>query len=160
MEFQIRRATVRDALEIANLLRDIGFFAYILAETAQATEDRVTRHLRLCTTDDSHTIYVAENDQGSLLGYGAVHWLPYLILAGPEGYVSELFVAASARGLGIGGLLLRAIQSEAQQRGCARLMLLNRRSRESYQRQFYLKQGWEERGEMANFVYNLPDAKP
>jgi GNAT superfamily N-acetyltransferase len=157
LDVQIRRATVLDAAEIALLLRDIGYFSHINSEAPQATEERVARHLGMCAADDSHSIYVAEDGQGSVLGYGAVHWLPYLILPGPEGYISELFVRGSARGQGIGGRLLQTIQSEAQKLGCARLMLLNRRSRESYQRQFYLKHGWEERSEMADFVYNFPN---
>lgn len=34
-------------------------------------------------------------------------------------------------------------------------MLVNGRSRESYQRKFYEQQGWKEREEIANFVYVL-----
>jgi len=34
-------------------------------------------------------------------------------------------------------------------------MLVNMRHRESYERQFYSKQGWKERAEAANFVYPL-----
>ena len=84
-----------------------------------------------------------------------MHWLPYLFLKGPEGYVSELFVRESARGQGVGGELLRKIETEARARGCARLSLINLRNRESYMRQFYVKAGWEERAEAANFVYRI-----
>ena len=38
----------------------------------------------------------------ALVAYAAVHWLPYLILRGPEGFVSELFVDQAARGQGVG----------------------------------------------------------
>lgn len=34
-------------------------------------------------------------------------------------------------------------------------MLVNSRERESYQRQFYQKQGWIERENIANFIYKL-----
>jgi GNAT superfamily N-acetyltransferase len=81
--------------------------------------------------------------------------LPYLILAGPEGYVSELFVSDSARGIGIGTQLLKAVEAMAISRGCSRLMLLNRKTRESYERGFYRRLGWEEREEFANFVLHL-----
>ncbi len=48
-----------------------------------------------------------------------------------------------------------AIQAEAQKRGCSRLMLFNLRKRESYQRHFYPKHGWEERADAAvNFSQN------
>jgi GNAT superfamily N-acetyltransferase len=65
-------------------------------------------------------------------------------------------VRAAHRGQGVGGRILEAIKAEAQRRGCSRLMLLNLRIRESYQRQFYAKQGWEERSEAANFILPLP----
>jgi GNAT superfamily N-acetyltransferase len=73
-----------------------------------------------------------------------------------EGYVSELFVAESARGAGLGTKLLEAVKDLAIGRGCSRLMLVNRKTRESYKRGFYRKLGWEERQEFANFVLSLP----
>jgi hypothetical protein len=47
------------------------------------------------------------------------------------------------------------IEAEARARGCQRLSLINLRNRESYQRQFYVKAGWKERAEAANFLYQL-----
>jgi GNAT superfamily N-acetyltransferase len=158
MDVQIRRAAAADAPAIADLLRSLGLFARIQAETPQVTQERVSRRLALCAADDSHLVLVAEAPGGVIVGYGAVHWLPYLILDGPEGYVSELFVRDSFRGQGVGRQLLAAIEMEARQRGCARLMLLNMRQRESYQRQFYAKQGWAERPEAANFILQLDSA--
>jgi len=64
-------------------------------------------------------------------------------------------VQESHRGQGIGSQLLEVMKAEARKRGCSRLMLINLRKRESYQRQFYRKQGWEEREGVANFVYHL-----
>ena len=90
-----------------------------------------------------------------MVGYAAVHWLPYLLLAGPEGYVSELFVRDSEQGKGVGTKLLEVVKREAEERGCSRLMLLNMRYRESYQRGFYKKLGWQEREDAANFVLQL-----
>jgi hypothetical protein len=91
MDIQIRKATDQDTPEIAELLRTMDLFAYINAESPQATLDHVSRHLRLCQADDSHSVYVAQHPGGEILGYGAVHWLPYLLLPGPEGYVSDFF---------------------------------------------------------------------
>jgi GNAT superfamily N-acetyltransferase len=155
MAILIRKASFADGPAIADLLRSLGLFARIQAEAPQATQERVLRQLTLGTADDSHLVLVAEAPDGAIVGYGAVHWLPYLILTGPEGYVSELFVRDSFRGQGIGSQLLGAIKAEALGRGCARLMLLNMRQRESYQRQFYVKQGWTERPEAANFILQL-----
>jgi GNAT superfamily N-acetyltransferase len=111
--------------------------------------------LRECLSDSSHSVYVAERPGGEIAGYAAVHWLPYLFMSGPEGYVSELFARDDARGQGLGRRLLDIIVAEAGARGCSRLSLINLRSRESYQRQFYTKAGWLERSEAANFVYPI-----
>ena len=153
--WDIRSATPDDVPAIAALLRELGWFPFIKDEAEAETETRVKRHLRLCLTDDSHSVLVAHGDRGTVLGYVAVHWLPYLMLPGPEGYVSELFVAEAARGAGLGADLLETVKDMAISRGCSRMMLVNLRTRESYQRGFYRKLGWEEREEFANFVLHL-----
>jgi len=77
-------------------LRELGWFAQIKGESPSVTEERISRHLKLCSVDESHLVLVAENRNGEVIGYVAVHWLPYLILAGPEGYVSESNIKQSA----------------------------------------------------------------
>jgi len=154
MDSLIRKAEPTDVPAIADLLRSLKFFASIDAEPPQDTEARVARHFAQCAADDSHLILVAQEAGGDVVGYCSVHWNPYLMLPEPEGYVSELFIREAYRGQGIGGRLLEAVKAEAQRRGCSRLMLINMRKRESYQRQFYAKHGWEER-DAANFVLHL-----
>ena len=155
MDVTIRKATVEDARQLALLLASIGWFESFKGADAEASTARVGAHLRACLADRSHSVYVAETQPMAILGYGSVHWLPYLFMTGPEGYVSELFVSESARGQGVGQRLLDSIEIEARARGCQRLHLVNLRNRESYQRQFYIKAGWKERVEAANFVYPL-----
>jgi GNAT superfamily N-acetyltransferase len=152
MSINIRKVTPEDASVLAEIIRGLGWFTHISAEPPEATRARVARHLALCLADDSHSVYVAQASTVEVVGYVAVHWLPYLILAGPEGYVSELFLRDEARGQGIGTQLLEIVEAEARRRGCIRLMLLNMRQRESYQREYYKKRGWEERPDAANFV--------
>lgn len=153
MKIIVRRAEITDAAAICTILQLLSWFPHLNSPDLSAT-DQVVNHLHSCLADNSHSVYVAEAD-GKIIGYAAVHWLPYLFLPAPEGFVSELFVDQAHRGEGIGSLLLAAIQTEAKARGCIRLMLLNGRERESYQRQFYQKQGWIERENIANFIYNL-----
>lgn len=155
MDARIRKMEAGDVPAIAELLRSLMLFAHIDAEPAQVTRDRIAAHLALCRADDSHLVLVAQTAQDEIAGYCAVHWLPYLILPGPEGYVSELFVSERFRGQGIGSALLEAVKQHARERGCMRLMLINMRKRESYQRGFYAKQGWEERPDAANFILHL-----
>ena len=156
MDFAIRKAAADDARHLALLLGGIGWFEAFASAPIDTSTARVSARLRESLADASHSVYVAETQAGEIAGYGSVHWLPYLFMAGPEGYVSELFVRESARGQGVGGQLLDAIESEARARGCTRLSLINLRHRESYRRQFYVKAGWQERDTAANFIYALP----
>ncbi len=155
MNYQIRDATIADAERLTTLVRSVGTFGHIQDETFEETCAFVERNLALCLRDDSHMVLCAVDEDGEILGYTSVHWNPYLIHTGPEGYVSELFVYDYARGHGIGGRLLEVVKEEARKRGCDRLMLVNFRSRESYQRGFYRKHGWLEREEAASFMYRL-----
>jgi GNAT superfamily N-acetyltransferase len=152
---QIRAAAPADAPALAAFLKDLSYFHRLEPLSLAAVEAQVERHLALCLADASHSVYLAEGDAAELLGYANVHWLPYLFLPGPEGYVSELFVGESARGRGIGTRLLEAVKAEAARRDCWRLSLLNMRGRESYQRAFYAKDGWQEREDAANFIFDL-----
>jgi len=158
MDFTIRRAGSGDAEGLSALIRGLGMFERLKSEDASVTSTRVARHLGMALSDDSHSLYVATDTSGKLLAYAAVHWLPYLFLPGPEGYLSELFVAPAARDRGLGTALLEVVVQEAKERGCARLMLEAVRTRESYARGFYTKRGWIERVDMANLVYELPGA--
>jgi GNAT superfamily N-acetyltransferase len=153
MEYSVRIANPGDAAPLAELLRQFGWFAMFKELPIEEADRRVQAHLDRCLADESHTMLVAEAREGVVLGYVSVHWLPYLLLPDPEGYVSELFVRESARGMGVGTRMLEAVVAQARQHGCYRLMLLNFRHRESYQRGFYAKLGWEERPEAANFIY-------
>jgi GNAT superfamily N-acetyltransferase len=159
MEIEIRKAEKRDVPAIADILRGLSWFEHLAAETPAETQVHVGRELALCQSDDSHLVLVAEDASGEVVGYVSIHWLPYLIHAGPEGYISELFIQENARGQGIGSRLLEKAEEEANRRGCSRLTLLNMRQRESYRREFYAKRGWEERLQAANFVKVLEKGK-
>jgi GNAT superfamily N-acetyltransferase len=156
MSTQIRKAQATDADNLAELIRSLVTVKWIAAVPATEARNLISRHLALCLRDDSHSVYLAHASDGTLLGFCCVHWLPYLIFRGPEGFVLELFVAGHMRGQRVGTLLLEAAKAEALERGCTRLMLINLRDRESYQRAFYQQRGWEEREAAANFVLRLP----
>jgi GNAT superfamily N-acetyltransferase len=159
MKINIRKAVTSDAAPIAALLHDLGWFKALEGEALAVTQARIIEHLALCHADDSHTVYIAEGERGDFLGYSAVHWLPFLFLTGPEGHVSELFITEAARGKGVGTRLLENVIAAARTRGCARLSLVNSRHRQSYLRDFYKKHGWQEREQVANFIFDLTAPK-
>jgi GNAT superfamily N-acetyltransferase len=155
MQFEVRLARQSDAGDISSLIRGLGIFSRLEGEDQDATAKRVARHLAVCLADDSHTVFVATGEDSAVMAYAAVHWLPYLFLRGPEGYLSELFVSQPWRGRGVGTALLEAVVSAARDRGCARLMLEAVKQRDSYKRRFYPQRGWVEREDMANMVFEL-----
>lgn len=150
----IRKATPEDAPALALLLHSIGEFSRVQSETVERTTELLQQYLDQCCASASHSVYIALYGR-TTAGYISVHWLPYLFMAGPEGFVSELFVEPQHRGKTIGNSLLNVVRSEAEQRGCSRLHLVNFRSRESYVRQFYAKAGWTERTDAADFIMKL-----
>ena len=153
---QIRAAQPDDAGGIADLIVRLGTFQHHFEGlSTDAIQQRVGKHLNSCLADNSHTVLVAVAAPDRIVGYAAVHWLPYLFMPGPEGFVSELFVDDAARGQGIGTQLLEIVKQEAETRSCARLSLINIRDRESYLRGFYAKLGWQERSDAANFIFRM-----
>ncbi|HEV2661129.1 MAG TPA: GNAT family N-acetyltransferase [Ktedonobacteraceae bacterium] len=155
-EITIRHACQEDSAAIDTILRSVGWFERINKEAATHTQSQIMQRLLQCKREGTHTILVAEYPRGTVVGYIAVHWFPVL-MRGLDGYVSELFVQQSAAGKGIGSRLLDAVNEEARRRGCTRLILMNRRDRESYQRGFYAQNGWEELREGAFFALLLPE---
>ena len=154
-EITVRRAKHEDVPVIAEIIRKLGWFSYVEDESPAATERRVLLHLELADADDSHTVLVAEDAAGVAVGYVSVHWLPYLMLEGPEGYVSEVFVREEARGKGVGSALMNDVKEYAGAKGCSRLMLLNNGERDSRGHEFYTTLGFEEQPEMATLILNL-----
>jgi GNAT superfamily N-acetyltransferase len=157
MEITIRTATVDDAAALGEILRSVDWFTSLIEMPAEELQASILQSLESCLADSSHLLLVAETGTGSLAGYLSLHWLPYLFLDGAEGYISELFVHKAIRSAGVGTLLIERAKEEGRARGCSRLMLVNGRTRESYQRDFYKKNGWHERETMANFVYDLKE---
>jgi len=151
----IRPARQEDHAALYQMLKDLGWFVLLDELDAEQGRALVAGHLARGLSSGEHLVLVAEDDRGEVVGYASAHWLPYLFKAGPEAYVSELFVRQDRTGQGVGQALLTALEAEARARGCCQLMLLNNRQRPSYQRGFYAKQGWQERDNMANFARPL-----
>ena len=155
-EIIIRKAHQEDAGAIASIARQVGWYERINTEPPTETVRQVSERLEQCLHEGTHTVLVAETSTGVVSGYISVHWFPHLA-HGIDGYVSELFLLPSMTGLGVGGRLLDGIKEQAVKRKCSRLLLMNRRVRESYRRSFYAKHGWEELRDAAFFTLDLPD---
>ena len=156
-EVFIRTARLEDAPAMARIIHDLGWWPEITAQTVSQVAAAIQDRLGQCLQSDSQSVFAIDDGAGRLLGYAAVHWRWYMFLDGREGYVSELFVQAEARGQGLGKMLLQAIEAEAIKRNCRRLLLINGRKKESYRRRFYAKHGWREMTGVAAFQRPLGD---
>ena len=146
----IRPYSAADAESIVQIIVDYR------SETARTAPDRqaIAGALASFASSAEHRILVAER-ANRLLGYSAFHFVPFPMVQGVELYVSDLLIAAEARGSGVGSCLLQAVEAEARARGCVRIMLNNHKTEASYTRQFYPKHEFREREEFANFVKRL-----
>jgi len=146
----IRPFATTDSEAIVNLIGEYR------AEDHRRLVDRsaIAATLDVFATSAQDHILVAEV-AGEVVGYVAIHWVPFPMIQGWEAYISDVIVSQSLRGTGIGRRLLEAAESEARERGCARLMLNNRKTAPSFVRRFYPKHGFREREEFANFVKPL-----
>jgi len=145
----IRPLRPSDIADIMQLHRELGWNPAFKADGST-----LKQRLESLITEENALLLVAEL-KGKVVGYIHGKIVTYLLFAGREMLVSELFVMESARGQGVGKALLGTIESEAVSQKCFRISVLNSRERESYKRGFYPSLGYEERPHTANFTKRL-----
>ena len=133
--FTIRRATANDAGAAGSLLRELGYLGI--------DEAAFVAGFAAVLADPAQSVWLAEGD-GRPLGLMSVSHRPQVRLAGLIMTIDELVVTEDVRGTGIGGALLEQAKTEATRAGARRLELLTARSRPSYARGFYVKNGFTE----------------
>ncbi|MCG8548159.1 MAG: GNAT family N-acetyltransferase [Alphaproteobacteria bacterium] len=148
---KIREATAEDADGVAALVNNV-----LREQFDRATIPDLTPVAARAIERDGHWYFVAMDGE-KIVGYCALHRVPFLLMGGDEGYLSELFIDGGQRGGGIGGALLDKAVATAKAQGFQRLRLINMRNRDSYKRGFYTKRGWRERPDGADFVLDLTD---
>ncbi len=148
-KIHMRPLRAHDLDAIMQLHRELGW-----NPAFQADGSTLRQRLDVLTTEDDSLLLVAELE-GEVVGYVHGEIVMYLLFAGREMLVSELFVRQQARGRGVGTALMAAIEAEAVKRKCFRISVLNSRERESYKRGFYPALGYEERTQTATFTKRL-----
>ena len=123
------------------------------AKVTEGTAKQLARALE--ANDGRSAVLVAEDDDGTLLGFSWV-LLTSDFYGGPDlAKISEIAVARDGRGAG--SALMSASEDWAIERGCSRIVLNvmegNRRAR-----RFYAQRGFEP--EYTMLVKPLPDAGP
>lgn len=148
-EIGIRPLKPSDIAAVMQLHRELGWNPAFHADGST-----LKQRLEALITEENALLLVAELGN-RVLGYVHGEIVTYLLFAGREMLVSELFVIAAARGRGIGRALMNAIEAEAVKHKCFRISVFNSRERESYKRGFYPALGYEERSHTANFTKRL-----
>ena len=89
-------------------------------------------------------VLLAIDESDQIVGLMSLSHRPQLRLAGKILSIDELAVLEIARGQGIGQKLLNEARRFAKEIGAKRIELHTNRNRESYRRQFYVKNGFTE----------------
>jgi ribosomal protein S18 acetylase RimI-like enzyme len=144
----IRKGKSSDIDALISVIRNIGW------HRTESPDETLKNHFHQVVKsydNEDHDLFVAVKSN-KVVGYLVVHWFHYLIFEGNEGHISELFIDPAWSNQGIGSALLDIAKSEGLKRKSYRLSLVNNKSRESYLRKFYQKNGFRERDHMASFV--------
>jgi GNAT superfamily N-acetyltransferase len=136
IDFTIRRASEADMETAQQMIEALGYANIEPADFKRAFTETLNHR------DSFVLLAIATNGRG--LGLMTLSRRPQMRLAGILLSIDELVVIAEARGLGVGGALLKEAKRIAATIGARRLELHTNRGRESYRREFYVKNGFTE----------------
>lgn len=146
----IRIATVRDLPRAFDLMSELGYPGLSFPRFANAY-NAVLEHPNM-------SLMVAEDSNGEVIGLASLTTRPQLRLTANLVTIDELVVADRARGRGVGKKILETAEMMARKLGARRLELETNRSRESYRRGFYVKNGFTEADSAVMRIdYALPE---
>ena len=131
----VRRARPGDAHALRRLLRELGYDP----GDSRATDETIAQVVR----HPEAAVFVAV-DGVDVIGYIALSHRPQMRLGGRLATIDELAVADHRRDQGVGTLLVNAAVAHARSLYCVRIEVLQRRTRESFERRFYQQHGFEE----------------
>ena len=133
MDIPVRPATIDDAAEIARLSAELGY-----PSSVQQIEERLSSLL----ANPDQFIAVAGHSGGVLVGWVAAE-SRLLLESGRRGEITGLVVEAATRRSGVGARLLAAVESWAENRGHASIVVRSNVSRtESHP--FYVAHGYSQ----------------
>jgi N-acetylglutamate synthase-like GNAT family acetyltransferase len=132
----IRPAVSSDATALLELLHELGY--------SDLDVDAHARAFALVLAHPEIRVLIAESESGRVIGLLTLSHRPQLRLGGTLVTVDELVVARDARGHGVGRALIVRAKAVAAELGAMRVELLTNRTRESYSRGFYAKNGFFE----------------
>ena len=135
MTLVIRDAVIGDAEQVGRLITELGY-----PTTAEAMRDRLTAIL----SDPGYATFVADTD-GDVVGVAGAALSRYYEKDGLYCRLVVLAVSSTARGMGIGGQLVQAIESWSAARG-AREVVVNSGMHRGEAHRFYERCGYSRTG--------------
>jgi N-acetylglutamate synthase-like GNAT family acetyltransferase len=132
----IRRAVESDLQSAVVLLEALGY-PNLEQHAFTSTFARVLQHPDMM-------VLLAIDESEQVVGLMSLSHRPQLRLAGEILSIDELTVLNTARSQGMGQRLLEEARRLAKEISAKRIELHTNRNRESYRRQFYLKNGFTE----------------
>jgi GNAT superfamily N-acetyltransferase len=121
------------------------------------TEKKIEQEIMELITSNNSYAYKYIDQSGLFCGYMIFHIVNFPMISGKEAYITELFIDKRKRGFGLGKEFLSFAEKVARDKKCKRILLNNPKDYESYERSFYIKNGYIERDQMANFVKGLSE---
>ena len=119
--FKIRKARAGDAKRVATLSGELGY---------PAEPGAMRRRLRSIARDPDHTAYVAEAKGGGIVGW-AHAFITRSLLVEPFIELGGLVVTPSQQRLGIGKLLMIAVEGWARRKGVRSVRVRSRSNRKA-----------------------------
>ena len=148
-KIRIRPLRPTDIEAIMRLHRELGW-----NPAFQSDGSTLRQRLAALITEETALLLVAEIN-GKVGGYIHGQTMTYLLFAGSEMMITEVFVREKYRDKGVGKALMIAMEAEAAKQKCFRISVMNSRQRDSYKRNFYPSQGYDERDQTAVFSKRL-----
>lgn len=121
----IRRAAINDAGSVWILVQDF-------AGTFAPKQEPFDRTFRSLLQTPQTLILVAEQRDGSVVGYLLAHCRSTFLANGPAAWVEEVMVAEQVRRQSVGQALMTGAESWAREQGAAYISLASRRAGEFY----------------------------
>ncbi|MEW6128243.1 MAG: GNAT family N-acetyltransferase [Acidobacteriota bacterium] len=135
-KIKLRQATASDMESVHQLIVALGY--------PDISKEKFHEGFNAVINHADSTVFLATDGSEKPLGLMTLSKRPQLRLAGMILCIDELAVLNEARGSGIGSALLDKAKAFAGEIQAVRIELHTNRMRESYRRQFYLKNGFIE----------------
>jgi GNAT superfamily N-acetyltransferase len=130
---KIRKIKLSDSETITKLLDQLGY-----SDTNIFIKNKIKDLM-----DDPNEILVVAEDQGNVLAFISIHFIPQIALVGDFARISYFSVDENYRSNGLGKMLEEYCEKEAKLRNCDRIEV-HCHSRREKAHKFYFRQGYIE----------------